>query len=344
METRKRMVTAQDIARLSGVSRTTVFAVLKGKPGVSERARNKVLEAIREHGYENGLVQRSLISEVSRMIGVVIGDINNPFYTELVYGIHSVLAPQGFHHFLHHGTSDRPEEGVERFGSIEAYELRGYIITAGEVEQYLGHIRRVIEAKRPLVTIMEAPGIETNCVRFDNRKCARDATDYLVERGHRRIACLTGPIRSATAKERLMGFVESLIAHEIEFHESMTIRAGDTSDDGYRAALQVLSVPAEERPTALICCNDLVAIGCYKAANQLGLRIPDDVSVVGFDGIELGEVMGPPLTTLSVFPREMGRLAAQMLLGLLGDTKARQSHSVTVVEHKLIERASVRSL
>lgn len=338
------MLTARDIAKLSGVSRTTVFAVVKGKPGVRERTRERVLAVIREHGYEAGLVQKSLVSEISNMIGVVIGNINNPFYTEVVAGIHSVLRSRGFHHMLHHGTESRPEEGIEEFEALHAYELRGYIISAGEQEQYEKHIRWVLDAKRPLVTIMEAPGLETNVVRFDNRKGSRDATDYLIGKGHRRITCLTGPGRSATAKERILGFIESLVAHEVGFHESMTMQAGDTSDDGYRAALKVLADP-KRRPTALLCCNDMVAIGCYKAAHELGLHIPTDVSIVGFDGIDMGEVMGPPLTTLSVFPREIGRFAAEMLLGVIGgDGNGRQSCKQKTVEHRLIERESVRAL
>lgn len=336
------MVTAKDIARFSGVSRTTVFAVLKGKPGVSERTREQVLAAIREHGYETGLVQKSLISEISKMVGVVIGNINNPFYTEVVSGIDSVLRPRGYHHMLHHGTDEHPEEGIEEFESLGAYELRGYIISAGESEQYEEHIRWVVKSKRPLVTIMEAPGLETHTVRFDNRKGNRDATNYLIGKGHRRIACLTGPARSATAKERILGFVESLVDHEMEFYESMIVRAGDTPEDGYRAALKVLS-ESEKRPTALLCCNDMVAIGCYRAAYQLGLHIPNDVSIMGFDGVDMGEVMGPPLTTLSVFPREIGRRAAEMFLEAAGGNH-RQGYLDTVIEHRLIERQSVRAL
>jgi DNA-binding LacI/PurR family transcriptional regulator len=336
------MVTANEIAQLSGVSRTTVFAVLKGKGGVSERTREKVLSTIRIHGYQNGLVPKALIGEVSSMVGVVIGNINNPFYTEVVSGIDSVLAPKRYHHYLHHGTEDRPEEGVEEFEALHAYEMRGYIISAGEAPHYGKHIRRVLETGRPLVTIMEAPGIDTNTVRFDNRKGCRDATDYLIGKGHQRITCLTGPIRSATSKERVLGFIESLVAHEIEFHESMTYRAGDTSADGYQAALNVLKAPAD-RPTALLCCNDMVAIGCYKAAHQLGLHIPNDVSIVGFDGIDMGEVMGPPLTTLSVFPREIGRMAAKMLVDAIA-VKGRRATQEKVIEHRLIERGSVRAL
>ncbi len=337
------MVTARDIAELSGVSRTTVFAVVKGKPGVSEKTRERVWAAIREHGYETGLVQKSLVSEVSKMIGVVIGNINNPFYTEVVSGIHAVLRQNGYHHMLHHGTEDRPEEGVQEFEALGQYELRGYIISAGEAEQYEKHIRHLVESKRPVVTIMEAPGIQTHTVRFDNRQGSRDATDYLISKGHRRITCLTGPVRSATAKERIMGFIESLVSHEVEFHDFMTVRAGDTSEDGYKAAMEVLSDP-KARPTALLCCNDLVAIGCYKAAHQLGMHIPNDISIVGFDGIDMGEVMGPPLTTLSVFPREIGRAAAEMLLHILNNGNGRQGYLEKLIEHKLIERESVRAL
>ena len=336
-------MTAQDIANLSGVSRTTVFAVVRGKPGVSARTRERVLDVIREHGYANGLVQKSLLGEVSKMVGVVVGDLNNPFYTEVISGIHSILRPEGYQHMLYHGTEDCPEEGTEAFGSLKTYDLRGYIISAGEAEQYERHIRWVQQSKRPLVTIMEAPGVETHTVRFDNRGGSRDATEYLLSKGHRRIACLTGPARSATAKERILGFVESLVAHEVEFHDSMTVRAGDTSADGYRAALRVLADP-DTRPTALLCCNDLVAIGAYKAAHELGLHIPSDISVVGFDGIDMGEVMGPPLTTLSVFPREIGRHAATMLLHLIADGEGRAGCMEEVIQHQLIERESVRDL
>jgi len=341
---RRRGLTADDIAKLSGVSRTTVFAVVKGKPGVSARTRERVWEAIREHGYANGLVQKSLLSEVSKTVGVVIGSINNPFYTEVVSGIHSVLRVEGFQRMLYHGTEDRPEEGIEAFGAQKTYDFRGYIVSAGEVEQYHDHLLWLVRMRRPLVTIMEAPGLATHTVRFDNRKANRDATEYLLRMGHRRITCLTGPVRSATAKERTIGFMECLVDHEISFQEPMVARGGDTPEDGYHAALKVLTNESF-RPTALICCNDMVAIGCYRAAHELGLKIPEDISVLGFDGIEMGEVLGPPLTTLSVFPRDIGRIAAEMLLQIIHVGTGRGDHVIDkVVEHRLVERNSVRNL
>ncbi|MCC6488629.1 MAG: LacI family DNA-binding transcriptional regulator, partial [Candidatus Hydrogenedentes bacterium] len=112
--------TARDIALLSGVSRTTVFAVLKGKPGVSEKTREKVYAALREHGFQSGLVQKSLVAELSKMVGVVVGNISNPFYTEVISGINAVLGPAGFHHLLHHGTDVDPQRGIAAFESLGA--------------------------------------------------------------------------------------------------------------------------------------------------------------------------------------------------------------------------------
>lgn len=335
-------LTAKDIADLSGVSRTTVFAVLKGKSGVTERTREKVLATLRQHGYQNGLVQKSLVAELSKMIGVVLGDITNPFYTEVITGINSVLVAGGFHHLLHHGTGVDPLEGIRAFESMGAFELRGYIMAAGELERYETHIRKVVQAGRPLVTIMKAPGIPTHSVTWDNRLCSRDATDYLIQRGHTRITCLTGPARSATAKERVLGFIESLVAHEIEFRESMTVRAGDSSEEGYVAAMRALK-DNPMRPTGFVCCNDMVAMGVYKAAHELGLRIPEDLSVVGFDGIDMGELLGPPLTTLSVFPRKIGERAAELLLDAVSGKHGR-NHEEYVMGHALIERGSVAAV
>ena len=337
-------LTAEDIAQLSDVSRTTVFAVLGNKPGVSEKTRQKVLNVLSEYGYQSGLIPKSLVAEFSKMVGVVIASINNPFFTEVISGIEGVFRPAGFHHLLHHGTDENPEEGIDSFESLRNFELRGYIMTGGmaRAEKYLHYFESVVESRRPLVTIMPAPGLETNVVSFDERKAFSDATDYLIEKGHERITCITGPSHFTTAKQRLMGFVESLVAHDIEFRDSLSVRSGETSHEGYEAAMKVLS-KKKARPTALLCFNDLNAIGVYRAAHELRLRIPDDLSVVGFDGIPMGEVMGPPLTTLSIFPRKIGEAAAKLLLEII-EGKHKQGCVERKIQHKLIERESVKAI
>jgi LacI family transcriptional regulator len=340
------MLTAKDIAELSGVSRTTVFAVLAGKPGVSAKTREKVVSTLRQHGYESGLVPRALVAELSTMIGVLVGSINNPWYTEVMSGIESVFRPGGFHHVLYHGTDVSYENGIAAFESMFALQLRGYVICGGmAATESGGHMRPfegIVESRKPVVTIMPVPGLDTHLVSFDPRKAFEDATDYLIAKGHKRITCLSGPADRATAQQRFLGFVESLVRHGIEFADHMAVRAGETSHEGYLAARKALAEP-EKRPTALACYNDLTAIGAYKAAHELGLRIPDDLSVMGFDGIELGEVMGPPLTSVSIFPRTIGETAAILLLEVI-DGRHRRGYVKRVIEHALIERESVRQL
>ena len=212
----------------------------------------------------------------------------------------------------------------------------------GPGEKYLKYFKSVVESQKPLVTIMPAPGLKTNVVSFDERKAFKDATDYLIVKGHERITCLTGPPHFNASKNRVMGFVESLVAHRIEFRDSLTVQAGETCTEGYLAAKKVLS-NKKARPTALICYNDLTAIGVYRAAHELRLRIPDDLSVMGFDGILMGEVMGPPLTTQSIFPRKIGETAAKILLEII-EGKHKNGCVEKKIPHKLIERESVKAI
>ena len=340
------MLTAQDIAELSGVSRATVFAVLGSKSWVSEKTRKKVMDTLREQGYETSLVPRALAAELSTMIGVVIGNINNPWYTEVLSGIESVFRPAGFHHVLYHGTDISYRDSIADLESMIALKLRGYVVCGGmattESSRHVRAFKSIVEAQKPLLTIMPVPEFDTHLVSFEPRKSFEAATDYVIEKGHTHITCLAGPTDRATAQERVLGFVESLVRHGIEFREDMVVRAGETSTEGYLAARAVLAKP-ETWPTALVCYNDLTAIGAYKAAYELGLRIPEDVSVMGFDGINLGEVLGPPLTCVSIFPEKIGRTAASLLLEII-EGKHRNGCVKKVIDHALIERESVRQL
>jgi DNA-binding LacI/PurR family transcriptional regulator len=144
------------------------------------------------------------------------------------------------------------------------------------------------------------------------------------------------------AKQRQVGFIESLIQHDIPVSEARIAEAGETAADGYRAALEVLREPAN-RPTALVCFNDMVAMGVYRAAHELSLAIPRDLSVVGFDGVDFGELLGPPLTSVDLLPTQAGRKAAELLLRVIRNETGR-GVVVEWIEPKLVERGSVRQL
>ena len=337
----RRSVTMADIARHGGVSRSTVWAVLNGKSHVRPRTRQKVLAAVRETNYQHRLVAGSLLGHFSQMIGVVVMSLQNPFYTEVVNGLQETLRPRDYF-LVTHNTRGSIEDEALALRRLMEYELGGFVLAAVQSDGPHDHIREALEARKPLVTLGPVPGLETHFVDYEDRKGSREATAYLIKKGHRRIVCVAGWTASTSANERILGFVEGLLEHGIEFSERMVVRAGGLTEEGYRAALDLLR-DADRRPTALLCFNDLVAMGAYQAAHELGLHIPDDVSVIGFDDIAMAALVGPPLTTMSISPNRVGRTAAEILLTLLKGESDRKWIE-RKIDVNLVERSSVRAI
>ncbi len=335
------MLRQKDIARLTGVSRSTVSAVLNNKPGVAESTRQLVLNVIREHKYQPGILSRSLVSQFSQLIGVVIPDLRNPFFPEIIAGLTAEL--DGHDYFiLCHDTARSSENELRTVEKLLEYELAGFVFAGVNGDHGLTAIRKVQEAGKVIVTIGEVPDARTHCVRFRDREGTRLATKYLIERDHTRIALLTGPPTLISTKEKAFGFVEALLENAIDFQESMLVNAAANADDGYQVAREMLS-RTDARPTAVVCFSDLVAMGVYRAAHEMGLRIPDDLSVVGYDNIEPTATLGPPLTTVSVHTYETGKRVGRVLMRAL--ERDRKSDPIEEwVEPTRGVRASVRDV
>lgn len=331
-------ITTSDIARLCGVSRSTVSAVLNGKRNVRESTRRKVLECIRHQKYESGMIARALVGELSRMVAVLASRLGSPYQMMYFRGLSEVLGNEGYH-LLFHDVRPEDQEDPGTIESLYAYHPAGYIILKGAEGPHTEHARRIVEEGIPLVCEAPLEGLETHVVSFDNRSGMRLAADYVIGMGHRRLGHIAGPTFSRGAKERKLGFVESLIQHDIPVSEGLILDAGENAADGYRAALEMLRDPVS-RPTAVLCFNDMVAMGVYRAAHELSLDIPRDVSVVGFDGIDFAELFGPPLTSVNIFPTELGRKAAELLVRAIRNETGR-GVVTQWIPPKLIERGSV---
>jgi LacI family transcriptional regulator len=335
------MVKMSDIAEISGVSRSTVWAVLNNKPNVSQKMKEKVLATIRETNYQHRLVSGSMLGQLSQMIGVVVQDFNNPFYTELISGLQHSLAAQGYF-LITHDTQGNHDEESKTIQRLMEYRLGGFVVAPIQSSEKHEHIAKLVAARVPLVTIGPVPGVDTHYVDFEDRKGSRLATDYLLQNGHRRIACIGGPTRSHSGNERILGFIEGLYSEGIEFQESMVIRTDGTYDSGYEGTMEILR-NGNPLPTALLCYNDLVAMGAYQAAHEMGLHIPNDISVIGFDDIKMASILGPPLTTVSITPHKIATAASNILLDLLQGEAVKQ-YRQEFIEVALVERASVNAL
>lgn len=334
------MATEQDIADRCGVSRTTVWAVLNGKQGVKEATRERVLAAVRALNYQPPATRRSLRAQFANVTAVIVRDIHNPFFTQVSSGVREVMVANG-RHMLYYGSDMELEDHAQILELFRYCHVPGYIVSAMDRGPSLDVLRSLVDEGVCVVSIGGAlPDLPTPTVSIDFRRGSRLATEHLLARGHRRLAFLAGPPK--WTDERTLGFVEALLRHGVPFDSSMIVTAGISIEEGRRAALQALSAP-DRRPTALACFSDFIAMGAYRAAHELGLRVPDDVSIVGFDNIDITAILGPPLTTVSTFPQEIGRTAAHALLrSLRGEADAPNAQHITDVE--LVERESVRDV
>ena len=340
-ENTRRSVTTSEIARLCGVSRTTVSAVLNGKRNVRESTRGKILECIRAHNYDAGMISRSLVGELSHMVAVLTTDLTNPFNMAVFRGIDHVLGGQGYH-ILFHKVWNQRDRDPEMLASLQSCRPAGYIVLKGAEGPHGEYAGSIMAEGVPLVALGDMKTIECHSVRYEKRAAIGLATDHVIEAGHRRIAHLAGPAGTSGAKERQLGFVESLVTHDLHVSESVIEDAGETAMDGYNAALKIFGDPAR-RPTAVVCFNDMVALGAYRAAHELSINIPGELSITGFDCLDFTDLLGPPLTTVDIHAQQLGQRMADLLLkvirGEVGEEKVTEW-----VEPALVVRGSVRRL
>lgn len=312
--------TLEDIARAAGVSPSTVSRVLNGSKRVAEDKRALVLAAIEQHGYHPNLVARGLVRGRSMTIGVLMQDISSPFFARMVSGIERGLDHAAYRPMFA-STHWRAENQENEFRSLQLLIERrvdGVIVLASSIPD---DQLRTVAAQTPLVVVARSvPGLEEQCVAFDNQDGAYRATRYLLGLGHTRIAHLAGTPGHPDAIDRLSGYHHALAEAGLSAHASL-IAAGDfTEESGVTAVEQLLA--RGERFSAIFAANDQMAYGAMLCLFNHGYRIPADVSLVGFDDQFLSAYTLPPLTTVRQPSIEMGRAAAEGMLRLLNSQPA----------------------
>lgn len=334
-------ITTGEIARLCGLSRPTVSAVLNGTRKVKESTRRKVLDCIREHDYQVGLISKALVNELSYVVAVLESDPSNPFHMMMFRGISEVLDAHGYH-ILVHNVKTENESDPRTFANISILRPAGYIIPRGSEGLNGEHAREILDRGVPLVAQGQLEGVKTHAVCYDNVSAMKLAANYALEQGHRHLAYVAGPTFSKGAQQRKMGFLQSLVEHGIPVTDALIVDSGETADAGHRSGLKLLE-NADPCPTAVLCFNDAVAAGVYRAAKDLSIEIPGQLSVIGFDGADFGDLLAPPLTTIDTVPKELGRRVAELLIRVMRDEVGRDFETQWV-EPKLIKRGSVRNV
>jgi LacI family repressor for deo operon, udp, cdd, tsx, nupC, and nupG len=306
----------KDVARLAGVSTATVSRALATPERVSPEARARVLEAIARVGYVPNPMARSLRSQKTRMVLVVLPNLDNTFFSKILRGIEETLFEAGYGMII--GDLDGSPDKEARFAAFTAAgQVDGAILLNGHL---FGQTRdgRGVPARTnvPLIALCEAiPGADIPQIEVDNRAAARRMTQYLASIGHSRIAYVCGPAGNVLERERFRGYRDGLREVGMEFDPDLTLPGDYTLDAGAAAGRDIAR--RRVRPTAVFCSNDEMAIGVVRSLTSSGLRVPQDISVAGFDDIEFAAMVQPALTTIRQPRRELGRTGALVLLDLL---------------------------
>ncbi len=328
------MTTIQDVAGDLGLSAMTVSRALNGHPDVKEETRHRVITRARELNYRPNRWARSLVTQRSNVIGVVIPSVTNIFFNEIVGGVQEVLEEQGYSLILCASSGDQERERRE-VDNLVGSRAEGLVVTSCFYDDDPSLFAGLQEEGVPCVLIDRTfSSFDGPSVAADDEVVGRLAAEHLIELGHRRIAQIKG-LPFSTGEGRSKGFLEGARAAGVNVPEKYTAPGGFDIEAGYRGMQQLLQL--EPRPTAVFGPSDLVALGAVRACRDAGLLVPGDISVIGAGCVEHDYLPDPFMTTLRWDRGEMGRDAGRMLLKLIAGETLPNKHIVkkpTVVVHR----------
>jgi LacI family transcriptional regulator len=328
------MVTMRDVARRVGVSPTTVSHVMNETRFVSEETRTKVYQAIRELNYQPNAIARGLRCKKTQNIGMIIPDIAYPFLAEVARGVEDASFKLNYNIILCDSNSTLEREDI-CIDLLREKQVDGIVfVAAGKSSE---HVKTLIEQEMPVIVVdRELPGLEVDSVLADNLQGGYQATEYLIQSGHRCIGCITGPPDLSISSQRVDGYQQGLEQHDIPLCDELIVIADFSYQQGYRAMLELLTL--DRRPTAVFTCNDMMALGAICAAKDNGLRVPGDIAIIGFDDIALASFTSPRLTTVAQPKHEMGAIAVELLVERIKE-KNRSATKIILPVHLVVRES-----
>jgi LacI family transcriptional regulator len=327
-------ITIDDVAREAGVSSMTVSRVINHKGDVSPATRQRVLDVIEQLGYRPSGIARGLATQRTGTLGLVVPDVANPFFSDVVRGVEHVAYAEGYNVFLCN-TEEDPERELAVLKSLEEKRVDGLVLCSSrlsddELHEVVARHTSVVLVNRQLV------GERVRSVLLDDEAGGRLATVHLLKSGHQAIGLLAGPEVSHSGRLRAKGYRLALADADLPYYPDWVQSCVPVVEDGFEAARVLLTTHPEL--AALFCYNDLVAVGALQACAELGRAVPEDVAVVGHDDIPLSALVTPSLTTCRVPRYELGGQAVQSLLEQIEGVS--DDFDEIVLEPKLIVRAS----
>jgi DNA-binding LacI/PurR family transcriptional regulator len=330
-------ITIKDIAKLANVSQSTVSKALNDRPDIGAETKKHILKIAEQHHFLPNASGKALKKRVTENIGVIFrrddNPLRNPFFSRVLEGIEAEIA---FNHYNLVLYMMPEQEKSELPKMVRERQVDGIILVGNKNQEF---VRKLQHAKVPTILI-DPRAIISDCpqVLIDNENGAFLATQHLVEHGHRRIGFIAGELCIPSFLQRLNGYKKALKYYNIPMQEELIKTGG--FEAGYKWTKSLLQL--RERPTAIFAAYDINALFGYKAIHEANLKIPDDISVVGFDDIDLAKMATPPLTTVRVYKEELGSVAVRNLRQMICEEPT--GHTTIIIPVRLIKRNSVKRL
>ncbi|MGA3092369.1 MAG: LacI family DNA-binding transcriptional regulator [Terriglobales bacterium] len=322
--THAKPISIVDIARMANVSHSTVSRALQNSPLINRETAARIQRIAQESGYRASAVARSLVTNYTRTVGTVVTTIADPFAAGVVAGIEEAANERGFSVFLANSDAN-PEREVRVVRSFEERRVDGIIVTSSRAGAIYAPM--IAQMRIPIVLLNnQHPSEFVYSVMIANTTASMEATNYLLELGHRRIAYLGDRNGGQSDSERFAGYRQALDAADEPFRPELVVHGDGKPEGGMRGMVQLLAL--KQPPTAVFCYNDMTALGALRQIHARGLQVPGDISLIGFDDLYIAQYTEPPLTTVRQPMRQMGRMAMETLFHLLSGSASVQSIKV----------------
>jgi len=333
-------VTIKDIAKHAGVGLSTVSRAINNSGYVSEETKNKIEKAIVELNYIPNIFAKNLPTGGSNVVGVVIPDINNPFFGKIIKGIASVLDNANLYMILS-DTDENIKKELKSLAMLRGQMIKGLLITpTSDKNKFNSEYLRLLETKGiPIVLIdRDVKGSKFDGVFLDNVKGAYEATEALIKEGHEKIAIITGLLTSKPGRDRLKGYKKALKINNIEVDKSLILKGDFKEKSGYDLTNKILKL--ENRPTAIFTSNNLMTLGSIRSLIENNIKIGEKMSLIGFDEIEILNSLSLNISVVSRPTKEMGRIASEILLERLNYKKNNDKIKRVILSPKLLLKGS----
>lgn len=329
------MATIKDVAKRANVSIATVSRVINGLGGVRPQTEKRILNAIEELNYSPNNLARSMVRRRTQTIGVIVPDIANPFFPEVIKGIEMRAREHGFTTILSN-TNESVEEEFRILNALRERRVDGLIVTTAN--EHTSPLLEMSSEEIPVVLLdryME--GCSYDGVLIDNVTGSYSAVRHLIDEGHHRIGLIAGPSDVTPGRERTKGYEKALRDYGIQIEKDYMMEGDFREESGYRCGARLLSM--NQPPTAIFSSNNLMTLGLMKCIRDKGIKLGKEITVVGFDDLDIASFIEPPLTVVSRPMRKMGEIAAELLIERIEGIEIEQPRKIVLVPQLLVRQS-----